>query len=121
MFGINPKDLPTIGKMISDPNGLKEFLKLQQLGPAIFKAFQAAHPLQEGEFRSTIIIQMDENGEIWASGMAIDENAQPLRVLFHWNYTDLINALNMEALLSKNEALSSGQLNWAQIKELLKK
>lgn len=120
MLGLDPNSLKLAGALMNDTDKLKDFLNLWEMAPAIFKAFEEAHPLRDEEEKATIFIQTDKNGQLWISGAAMDGNGVPVRVLFHWNYQKTLNALSMDALLDKKDLLASGQLNWSQIRTILK-
>lgn len=120
MFGISAADIPKIGKLLQDPNGLKELIALHALGPQIFKAFSEAHPLNEGEYKQAVFMFMDDAGQLWINGAAMNEDGQPLRIHFQWNYSRIIKELNIDALLNSNKQIASGTLSWEQLKQLLK-
>lgn len=119
LFDFDAEQLEAYKELASDVNKVKDMLRLKELAPAIFRAFKAAYPLQEGEYTATMFIQ-ELKGELYISAATMNIEGVPVRPLFQWNLNEKIDQLNIDALMSRTDELASGQLTWAQIIDILK-
>ena len=119
MLNIDPKQLPTILKLIQNPNRLKDFLGLDKVARAMQRAFIKEHPLQNHEATVAFFTDRDQMGKVWVTIATIDNEEKISRVLYRWEYLDLLKRIDLNAFFSSVEAINSGSLSWSQIKVIL--
>lgn len=119
MFNLDAKSLRLIGELTKDVNGLKKFLNLSEMAPAMFQAFETANPPNLGELKPVIFLQ-SINGELYVSGVMLNSDAKPTRALFQWHFKTVLARLDLEKVLDLKDELASGQMSWAQICGTLK-